>query len=64
MLSEISALHLVLSADPVLMQIVALSLVVSLSAVLCAALIGLPFGALIALTGFRAAKPSSWCSTR
>ncbi len=52
MSSETSALDLVLSADPALMQIVALSLAVSLSAALCAAVIGLPFGALIALTRF------------
>ena len=47
---DASALALVLSADPALMQIVWLSLAVSLSAALCAALIGLPLGALIALT--------------
>ena len=51
--TEASALQLVLSADPALMRIVWLSLTVSLSAVLCAAVIGLPFGALIALTRFR-----------
>ena len=47
-----TALGLVLSADPALMQIVWLSLVISLSAVLCAAVIALPLGALIALTRF------------
>jgi tungstate transport system permease protein len=47
-----SALQLVLSADPALIAIVCLSLVVSLSAVLCAALVGLPFGAFIALTRY------------
>jgi tungstate transport system permease protein len=52
MLSDASALQLVLSADPALMQIVWLSLAVSLTAVLCAAAIGLPLGALIALTRF------------
>ena len=52
MLSDASALQLVLSADPALMQIVWLSLAVSLTAVLCAAVIGLPLGALIALTRF------------
>ena len=41
-----------LSGDPALIAIVRLSLVVSLSAVLFAALIGVPFGALIALTRF------------
>jgi tungstate transport system permease protein len=49
---DATALELVLGADPALMQIVGLSLAVSLTAVLCAAIIGLPFGALIALTRF------------
>jgi tungstate transport system permease protein len=48
-----SALHLILTADPALLAIVKLSLLVSLSAVALAALIGVPFGALIALTNFR-----------
>ena len=48
-----SALSLILSADPALVAIVRLSLVVTLSAVLLAAIVGLPFGALIALTRFR-----------
>jgi tungstate transport system permease protein len=48
-----SALHLVLTGDPVLFAIVRLSLLVSLSAVLLAALIGTPLGAWIALTRFR-----------
>jgi tungstate transport system permease protein len=43
----------VFGADPTLIQIVWLSLEVSLSAVLCAAVIGLPLGALIALTRYR-----------
>src|SRR5262245_38261810 len=47
-----SALQLVLAGDPALLAIVRLSLIVSLSAVACAALIGLPFGALVALTRF------------
>ena len=47
-----SAIDLVLSADPVLVEIVRLSLLVSLSAVALAALIGVPFGALLALTRF------------
>jgi tungstate transport system permease protein len=47
-----SALHLVLSGDPELFAIVQLSLLVSLSAVLFAALIGVPIGAFIALTRF------------
>ena len=50
---DVSALQLVLTGDPTLVAIVRLSLIVSLSAVFCAALIGLPFGALIALTRFR-----------
>ena len=49
---ETSALDLVLSADPALMAIVRLSLVVSVTAATCAALIGVPFGALLALTSF------------
>ena len=47
-----SALQLVLGGDPALYSIVALSLIVSLSAVLLAAVVGLPFGALLALTRF------------
>ena len=47
-----SALQLVLAGDPALLAIVRLSLLVSLSAVALAALIGLPFGALVALTRF------------
>jgi len=49
---NVSALSLVLSADPALVAIVRLSLIVSLSAVAFAALVGLPFGALVALTRF------------
>jgi tungstate transport system permease protein len=48
-----SALQLVLTADPTLMGIVRLSLFVSLSAVAFAGLIGVPLGALVALTRFR-----------
>jgi len=48
-----SALQLVLTGDPALFAIVQLALLVSLSAVFVAALIGVPLGALIALTGFR-----------
>ncbi len=50
----VSALQLVLSADPALVEIVRLSLAVSLSAVFVAALVGVPLGALIALTRFPA----------
>jgi tungstate transport system permease protein len=49
---EISALHLVLTGDPALFSIVRLSLIVSLSAVLLAAAIGVPFGAWLALVRF------------
>src|SRR5580698_7963993 len=52
-----SALHLVLTGDAALFAIVRLSLIVSLSAVLFAALIGIPLGALIALTRFRGREP-------
>src|SRR5690242_16778438 len=50
---DASALHLVLTADPALVAIVRLSLIVSLSAALLAAIIGVPLGALIALARFR-----------
>ena len=52
MTGDVSALQLVLSGDPGLFAIVWLSLEVSLSAVLFAALIGVPLGAFIALTRF------------
>ena len=51
-MTETSALTLVLSADPTLMAIVRLSLLVSLTAVACSAVIGVPLGALLALTRF------------
>jgi tungstate transport system permease protein len=47
-----SALSLVLGLDPALLAIVRLSLLVSLSAVFFAALIGMPLGAFIALNHF------------
>ena len=47
-----SALQLVLSGDPDLFAIVQLALIVSLLAVFFAALIGVPLGAMIALTRF------------
>jgi tungstate transport system permease protein len=50
---NVSALELVLTGDPTLFAIVRLSLVVSLSAVVLAALVGLPFGAWLALSRFR-----------
>jgi tungstate transport system permease protein len=52
MTENASALQLVLSGDPALYAIVYLSLTVSLSAVFFAAVVGVPFGALIALTRF------------
>jgi tungstate transport system permease protein len=52
-MGDASALHLVLTGDPALFAIVELSLLVSLSAVLLAAVIGVPLGALLALSGFR-----------
>lgn len=48
-----SALHLVLTGDPALFAIVRLSVALSLSATLLAAIVGAPLGALIALTRFR-----------
>jgi len=53
MSGDTSAFQLVFSADPALFAIVRLSLIVSLSAVFFAALIGVPFGAMLALTRFR-----------
>ena len=53
MTRDVSALHLLLTGDPALFAIVRLSLLVSLSAVLFASLIGVPAGALLALTQFR-----------
>ncbi len=52
MSGDTSALQLVLSGDPALYAIVQLSLFMSISAVLVAALIGVPTGALLALTRF------------
>ena len=52
MAENTSALQLLLTGDPALLAIVRLSLAVSLSAVACAALLGIPLGALIALTRF------------
>jgi tungstate transport system permease protein len=49
---HVSALDLVLSGDPALLAIVRLSLIVSLSAVLLGAIVGVPFGAGVALTRF------------
>ena len=49
---DVSAIDLILRADPALIAIVQLSLIVSLSAVFMAAIVGIPLGALIALTRF------------
>ena len=49
---DASALQLVLGADPALMAIVGLSLMVSLAAVALATVIGLPVGAAVALIRF------------
>ncbi|QIO35757.1 ABC transporter permease [Bradyrhizobium sp. 1(2017)] len=52
MAENMSAFELVLAGDPALFAIVRLSLAVSLSAVALAAILGVPFGALLALTRF------------
>jgi len=49
---DVSALQLLLRGDPALLAIVRLSLLVSLSAVVLAGLVGVPFGAGVALTCF------------
>jgi len=48
----VTALHLLVTLDPILIEIVGLSLTVSLSAVAVATLIGLPLGAMLALFHF------------
>ena len=53
MSGDATALELVLSADPRLMSIVALSVFVSFSAVFFAALIGLPLGIALSYVLFR-----------
>jgi tungstate transport system permease protein len=52
MTEGLSAWQLIVSGDAALLAIVRLSLVVSLSAVTCAAMLGLPLGAWLALTRF------------
>lgn len=47
-----TALHLVAEGDPAVLRIVGLSLRVSLAATLCAAVVGLPLGALLAVARF------------
>jgi tungstate transport system permease protein len=51
------ALHLLLTGDPALWDIVRLSILVSLSATLLALALGLPLGALIALSRFPGREP-------
>ena len=51
-MEAVSALDLILAGDATLFAIVRLSLLVTVSATLLAALIGLPLGALVALTRF------------
>lgn len=50
---NVSALHLLLTGDHALFAIVWLSLLVSISATLIAAIVGVPLGAFIALAAFR-----------
>jgi tungstate transport system permease protein len=52
MMETFSALSLIISGDPALLGIVSLSLQVSLTATLLAGVVGLGFGALVALTAF------------
>src|SRR5437868_14058854 len=52
MSDEFGAWQLILNGDPTLLAIVRLSLAVSLSAVALAAFVGMPLGALLALTRF------------
>lgn len=49
---QVSAFQLVMGGDPALFAIVKLTLIVSLTAVFCAALIGIPVGGLLALSKF------------
>ena len=51
--AALEALRLIAAFDPDLLQIVGLSLYVSLSATVLAAVIGLPLGALVAIASFR-----------
>jgi len=55
---DVSALHMALTGDPVLLAIVRLSLIVSLSAVFFSALIGVPAGAFIALIRYPGREPT------
>ena len=60
--ADLSALQLVLSGDAALFAIVRLSLYVSLSAVVLAALIGIPLAPGSRSQDFPAARASSSCS--
>jgi len=56
---DVSALQLLLTGDPALLAIVQLSLIVSLSAVVFGGLIGVPFGAAVALRSIRSLLASA-----
>ena len=56
---NVSALQLLLTADPTLLAIVRLSLLVSFAAVILGGLIGVPLGAGVALTRARRGTASS-----
>ena len=55
-----NAFQLLIALDPDLVEIVTLSLQVSLEPVLIAAIAGLPLGAAIACAAFAGARGSSW----
>jgi tungstate transport system permease protein len=57
MAEGVSALDLIVTGDPALWAIVRLSLMVSISAVIIAAVVGFPLGALLALVPFRGRTP-------
>src|SRR5262249_11795788 len=56
---DVSALQLLVAGDPALLAIVRLSLIVSLSAVVFGGLIGVPFGAAVALRAIRSLLASA-----
>jgi len=58
MSDDVSAFHLVFTGDPTLIAIVKLSLIVSMSATLFSALIGVPFGAAMGLVRFPGREPA------
>jgi tungstate transport system permease protein len=61
---NVSALQLLLTADPTLLAIVRLSLLVSFAAVILGGLIGVPLGAAVALTRFVGREVGSSFSMR